>query len=191
VKITLEVLESLYPQLNHHVGVPTFLNGGCRPKQVNYEAEVTYTAAMACGTAEMLCPMLGRSLTVDHLMRYSRWLKAKISTLSRMLQQTKGELPMVGVSIAWFPDGQMVGTCSECQETIDLKTGIDLPGLPGVPLASYFISLTSLYLQTKALMEREETDKKATNVATEELVACQASTGERGVLRDNADHAAV
>lgn len=187
--MTLEDLEVLFPNVNHHIGVPTFLNGGCRPKVVNYDMKVTYTAGMAVGVAEQLCPLLGRTLTVEQLLRYSKWLKSRISTLSTMLQQTKGELPLVGVSIAWLPDGRLIGACSACDETIDLDTGVDLYGMDGVPRASLYISLTSLYLFLKAEMARQTTDKEAVNVAVKEVAECKGDLGESGVLCHNADNA--
>lgn len=185
--MTLEDLEVLFPNVNHHIGVPTYLNGGCRPKVVNYDMKVTYTAGMAVGVAEQLCPLLGRILTVEQLLRFSKWLRSRISTLSVMLQQTKGELPLEGVSIAWLPDGRVIGICSACQETIDLNTGADLFELPGVPKFSVYVSLTSLYLYLKAEMEKPAV-KEAVNVAVKEVAECKGDLGESGVLCHNADN---
>lgn len=76
---TVEDLEYLFPQLERHFGVVKFLNGGARPKQINYLEEVPWPRVLLCALGEHLCPLIGRLITTDNVLALCKHLQGPVA----------------------------------------------------------------------------------------------------------------
>jgi hypothetical protein len=178
----IEDLEKLFPLVDFHFGIPTFLNGGTRPKLIDYNASVFWSDVLACGLAEHLCPLIGRLLTKEDLLRAIILSKGVLEQFSRAVNMGSTQWAV----IAFVEDGEKVYCLSNpAHGMFDVKTGKVYDYMLDMPVESHSYNLMALHKRLKKKAHDLAAQKGAVDAAAKELADHKRHLEESGVLRND------
>lgn len=169
--ITLEDAEKLFPQVQFHFGVVSFLNGGVRPKKIDYEEVVQPFKIVLCGLAEHLCPLLGKLVTNEQILTVCRIVAPAVAKAYFGEERSAQE-----IVVDIFDDGKnkwLVFTGSNL--CYNIATGESASGVAAKPAEAhlYHLSVISDRIATAAQLLKR--DKDAIPKASAEVSASKRS----------------